>query len=583
MKAVITSLSSSSSSSEEGTDERKGKYEIPESFMQTRNRLYHPSVSPSNESDRQGHIPHLESRQSQFLMPITCLGADPAPQHDPMIGTPGEPLHQSMASVDEQNIRSTKSYAQPLVSPSLHSSQLHHFAGQGLLNMENEEKYSIGSLHWSESNPQPPFSSRDEPDGQFEASVMTPLNISPLEVPSDPPSLSFTTPPPTPLGANGNYMPQVTPGMIQSALEALQGIENKETPLSLTHHENPPAPILSEAVTSALTAWINQQNDSQSGRETPFVSPPPSTPLDMSANVPGRMISASELITALSSLTVHNMNTGGGFSEYVEISGRGRKGGEQKVGERRSRGEREENGGRMETVETQSRGDSSDMGNGDNFNSCTVPSSTPQEGISEWFKLGIRPEDVIQALSALTIQERVEEQSAVLSPINEEQPHFFACDELKSMHAPCLVKCVLEGSKDKEKKDMQNGEINGGKTKKQVEEEDKKVEEEKERGQKERGQRSTDRSIANLSPTSDSDNPLYSPETDSVKQEAASLITVDEEVTMIFEKDSYSLPSSTVGGKRLAEAEIKAVRCTLPAEPPLKCTRANEKRQLDSH
>ena len=51
-----------------------------------------------------------------------------------------------------------------------------------------------------------------------------------------------------------------------------------------------------------------------------------------------------------------------------------------------------------------------------------------QEGLEEWYKLGIRPDDVIQALSALTIQDplriRSEEPCATLSPITEERPTF---------------------------------------------------------------------------------------------------------------------------------------------------------------
>ena len=51
-----------------------------------------------------------------------------------------------------------------------------------------------------------------------------------------------------------------------------------------------------------------------------------------------------------------------------------------------------------------------------------------QEGLEEWYKLGIRPDDVIQALSALTIQDphriRSEEPCATLSPITEERPAF---------------------------------------------------------------------------------------------------------------------------------------------------------------
>ena len=51
-----------------------------------------------------------------------------------------------------------------------------------------------------------------------------------------------------------------------------------------------------------------------------------------------------------------------------------------------------------------------------------------QEGLEGWIRLGIRPEDVIQALSALTIQEphraKFEESFSTLSPITEERPKF---------------------------------------------------------------------------------------------------------------------------------------------------------------
>ena len=62
-------------------------------------------------------------------------------------------------------------------------------------------------------------------------------------------------------------------------------------------------------------------------------------------------------------------------------------------------------------------------------NPCSVPATTPQEGLGEWYRLGIRPEEVIQALTALTFQEpqrvKSEEQctaTSMLSPITEEQP-----------------------------------------------------------------------------------------------------------------------------------------------------------------
>lgn len=194
--------------------------------------------------------------------------------------------------------------------------------------------------------------------------------------------------------------------MIQSALEALQQIEDKQRPISLTSNEtastSAPVPIFSEAVTSALTAWISQQNSSMSTNSTPLVSPPPSTPLDASTEVPCRPISASDLITALSSLippppTVQDSKNNSLHRERVDDSKKGRE---------------------------ISREDG-DLPSS-NSNPCTVPSTTPQEGLEEWYKLGIRPEEVIQALSALTIQEqqrvKMEEQSSFLSPITEGRP-----------------------------------------------------------------------------------------------------------------------------------------------------------------
>lgn len=151
-------------------------------------------------------------------------------------------------------------------------------------------------------------------------------------------------------------------------------MENKDTPISLTPHgvaDESHDPIFPEAVTNALTAWISSQSTPSgvqqgpvagvSSSATPLLSPPPSTPMegDTTQNEPATIrhaISASDLITALSTLIPSS-----------------------------SRHES------LETSEESSR-------------VCSVPACTPKDGtLSEWIKLGIHPEEVIQALSALTM------------------------------------------------------------------------------------------------------------------------------------------------------------------------------------
>lgn len=250
----------------------------------------------------------------------------------------------------------------------------------GVFNaVEEEEHYSIGNLSIDSC-----LLSREDPDGQSDISTASPeALLVPPE--SDPPSPHSLTPPPsTPLLTNGNNKPQITPSMIQSALEALGHIQNKHTPISLSPRENTPTPIFHESITSALTAWITVQSASLGN--TPLVSPPPSTPLEGSVNQQRlhRAMSASDLISALSSLMTPQEGGAGGGED-----------------------------------------------SGENSAPYTVPQCTPQEGaggITEWLKLGIRPEEVIQALSALTIQSPEEgtqkEEHGPLSPISEEQPTF---------------------------------------------------------------------------------------------------------------------------------------------------------------
>lgn len=194
-------------------------------------------------------------------------------------------------------------------SPPPHSPHPSHTHGSG---RESEENYSVGSLlplGCSHALP-----SREEPDGQSDISPTTPDFVPPrpspvvagssgIQLGSDPPSHALTPPPSTPLITNGNNKPLVTPAMIHSALDALQRVRNKATPICPTpSSDEPPAPIFPEAVTSALTAWISRQQSCSTGH-TPLVSPPPSTPLEDSVATgddrSAHVISAADLIAAL--------------------------------------------------------------------------------------------------------------------------------------------------------------------------------------------------------------------------------------------------------------------------------------------
>lgn len=235
--------------------------------------------------------------------------------------------------------------------------------------------------------------SREEPDGQSDISSISPEAIvlqrestpdTPVE-PTDTPSICSLTPPPsTPLTANGNsFKPTITPIMIQSALTALQQIQDKDTPISAggIDSEGGHSPIFPEEVTTALTAWINQQHQRSRGSselQTPLLlSPPPSTPQKpesecasdthsavVNLDAPGANIrhgiSASDLIAALSSIM-----------------------------------------GGQESADMATSGESSGV--------CSVPACTPKEGLNEWLRLGIHPDEVIQALTALTISRAEQE------------------------------------------------------------------------------------------------------------------------------------------------------------------------------
>lgn len=225
------------------------------------------------------------------------------------------------------------------------------------------------------------FTPRSEPDGQSDISSTSPDLVAQRSQRVSVGSAQYSTlspPPSTPVPPDENMDTPLTPAMLQSALDALEGIPDKATPLSLTPHqqytESSPG-VLPEAVTFALTKWISSQSLHTSGgpshsssKATPLLATPTSTPVrtvvkDSSyGSLSERQgISAGDLIAALTTLMVASEDRG---AVSRSSSGHG----------------------------------------------CSVPASTPSEGagpegIEGWAKLGIRPDEVIQALSALTIQQ----------------------------------------------------------------------------------------------------------------------------------------------------------------------------------
>ena len=248
-----------------------------------------------------------------------------------------------------------------------------------------EETYAVGSVHTLKTVQ----SVRGEPDGQpgerGGVLVGPSPNVDPLlRAESDVQTLypsSVTAPPSTPLVTNGNSRPAITPANIQSALEALAQIAaGRDAPNCSTPREDSGVgPFCPETIANALNAWIASQGASLGG--TPLMSPPPSTPLEGSGG-PERMqsggggsISASDLMAAL-----------------------------------------------MALIQPPEGADDS---SGGSSLACSAPHSTPQEGppLGEWLRLGIHPEEVLQALTALTAQwsgEETGDESGSLAPITEE-------------------------------------------------------------------------------------------------------------------------------------------------------------------
>lgn len=275
----------------------------------------------------------------------------------------------------------------------------------------DEERYSVGATYHTGARESSGhgYLPRPEPDGQSDVSCTSPDlllrhprssrgNSATRHRVSGGSVLSLSPPPPSPSptltithqdneGTKGGVIKSgcghtkiVTPAMIQSALDALEGIQDKATPLSLGLPRHPSldstsrqSPVLPGDVTSALTAWISSQSIHRAGvsgnssvSRTPLLTPPPtprgqilpseSSPGDQDAGREGgrQGISARDLISALTTLMC--------------------------PGDEKSSSSRESR-------------------------VCSVPACTPREGLSEWARMGIRPEEVIQALSALTIHQ----------------------------------------------------------------------------------------------------------------------------------------------------------------------------------
>ena len=278
------------------------------------------------------------------------------------------------------------------------------------VSSNEEERFSVGVGHGRGSvanrgRGSKGVFSRSEPDGQSDVSSTSPDMLGGRrsqqgsETSSRHSTLSPPPPSSSPVPPDATLATPIIPDVLQSALDALEGIPDKDTPLSLTprpqYLETGGQGVLPETVTSALTKWISSQSlQGQGGgantsggpshsslKTTPLLTPPPSTPVyrppqtvvggpqEMQGAGERQGISAGDLIAALSTLKV----TGSGSGDEKGAGSRGSGGG----------------GGR----------------------DYSVPAGTPSEGagaeggIEGWAKLGIRPDEVIQALSALTIQQ----------------------------------------------------------------------------------------------------------------------------------------------------------------------------------
>ncbi len=295
-----------------------------------------------------------------------------------------------------------------LPSPQYEQSQEKHLLSQSIASRKlnftdlqsHQEQYTVGGLvsGVSKGSSVKSLSFRAEPDGQSDISSVSPeptLNgggQSDISSVSPEPTLNggeqserssasvlLTSPTSTPLftqetsGSNN-----ITPAMIRSALESLQLMQSSTPQSDISPLESSnSSQICPETVANALSVFIRQESLSVSS-DTPTLclSPPPSTPL--SDITQSNTLSASDLVSALSALAVPS---------------------------------------RQSSIDP----------SGDSSGATSVPACTPSDD-REWLKLGFKPEDVIQALTALSLQMTEEADSSTnedvnLSPIQEEMGH----------------------------------------------------------------------------------------------------------------------------------------------------------------
>lgn len=236
--------------------------------------------------------------------------------------------------------------------------------------------------------------SREEPDGRSDASNHStdPNNV----LTASPPSL---TPPSSPHPLSfGDQRAQVTPGMISSALGAVTHAASQASSLSHTPQDEPHLP---ELISQALSSWISENAS--------VCSTPPSTPLDVDdgGGCVQQAVSASDLISALTSaLSQHRAEEGVGGGS-----------------------------GRESIVPS-------------------VPACTPQEELLELAKLGIQPDDILEALQALSSVRKDEGDEEAEKEVEEEKDSIVSSESDVSLQEESKMeetgKLQVETETDKE-------------------------------------------------------------------------------------------------------------------------------------
>ncbi len=332
--------------------------------------------------------PRLLTKYRSSSLPLvgpTAISSRPAPHGS--FDTLPSPTHEQ--SQQENH----------LLSHSMASRKLDFHTPSSIGNLQShQEQYTVGG-QMSSKGSLASLSSRAEPDGQSDISSVSPEPIT-NEIQSERSSVSVLTPPPsTPLPLQESTDENsISPSMIRSALESLQKMQqdtaqSDTSPSNISNHSQ----ICPETVANALSVFIRQESNSQSVSSdtlTYHLSPPPSSPLSES-NTPSLALSSSDLVSALSALVIPSRQSSVGPS-------------------------------------------------GENSVVTSVPSGTPNDDKKEWLKLGFKPEDVIQALTVLSLQRGEEADYAAsedlaLSPIQEEKGYLTAkhCIDRKNPSHEC--------------------------------------------------------------------------------------------------------------------------------------------------